>query len=160
MLENEIILTDFECDFASHVGRTRQLEAMNKGLKHSYGYEGSGWSNHIEGACGEMAVAKYLNRYWNGSVNTFKTGGDVGNVQVRMRRDHDHDLIIREADRDEDYFVLVTGQAPEFRIGGYILAKDAKAMTEYFKTFDKRPKAWFIPANKLIYLPPGKIGKS
>jgi len=157
VFQNEIILTDFECKLAAGVGLERQLQALEKGLKPGYGYEGTGWKEHIEGACGEMAAAKYLNCYWNGSFNTFRTGGDVGNLQVRTRRLHWYDLIVREADRDEDYFVLVTGVTPHFFIRGYIQAKKAKTMKECWKTvgIGKRPPAWFIPEKKLNYLPPG-----
>lgn len=97
-----------------------------------------------------MAFAKFVNKYWNGSVNTFKNGGDVGRFQVRTRSDHSYDLIIRPDDRDSDYFILVTGQAPVFRVRGFILAADAKRMSECIQTYGGRPPAWFIPADRLF----------
>lgn len=109
-----------------------------------HGYKGAGWSEHIEGACGEAAVAKVLNRFWNGSVDTFATGGDVGDIQVRTRSSHDYELLVRPDDRDSDVFILVTGRAPTFRVIGYIWGRDAKR-PEWLQTHGSRPAAYFVP---------------
>ena len=37
----------------------------------------------VLGALGEIAVAKALNMFWDSSLNTFKSRGDVGDVEVR-----------------------------------------------------------------------------
>jgi len=149
VVDDRVVLSESEMKLAAMVGVNRNVESMSKGLKDKHGFTGDGWSVHIEGACGELAFAKYRNRHWSGSVNTFKRGGDVGEVQVRTRSRHDYDLIVRQDDKDDDYFVLVTGTAPEFRIRGFIVARDAKQMGDCINEHGSRPPAWFIPAGKL-----------
>ena len=80
------------------------------------------------GACGEVAVAKAMGRYWGGSVNTFKSIGDLVSVgwEIRTRAEHSYDLIIRDDDQDDRVFVLVTGKAPNYVVRGWIKAGDAK----------------------------------
>ena len=143
-MNNEITLTGYEMFMAAMVGVRRQIEAMQNGLTSNVGFEGAPWEIHIQGAAGEMAYAKFQDRYWSGSVNTFKQGGDVGDVQIRTRSKSDYDLLIRDGDRDDDYFVLVLGIAPKFEIVGWIRAGDAK-QPEYLKEHGGRPAAYFVP---------------
>ena len=103
----EVTLTKSEASMASHVGWMRHLVSVLKGLEDKNGCDGK-WDRHIEGACGELAVAKALGIYWDGSVNTFHSAGDVGNIEVRTRSRHDYDLIVRPSDHLERRFVLVT----------------------------------------------------
>lgn len=145
----EVSLEPYEFSLAVDVGVRRQMAAVLTGKRDKYGIDPEGgWGVHIEGACGEMAVAKYLDRYWNGSVNTFRLGGDVGDLQVRTRSHHDYDLLIREADRAGDTFVLVTGQAPHFRIHGWIEAAEAR-QPRWLKAHGQRGQAWFVPQSEL-----------
>lgn len=148
----EVTLTWFEAARAAEVGVQRQIQALARNLPDAFGYEGDGWAAHIEGAAGEMALAKAMNWYWGGTVNTFKHGGDVGNVQVRTRtRDH-YELIVRDNDRDDDVFYLVTGTVPTFRVVGWILGKDAKR-PEFSHMHGGRPAAYFVPHNALREVP-------
>lgn len=140
---------------AAGVGLERQLRALADRRPDRHGFvpkDGdTGWSLHIEGACGEVAVAKVLNRFWNGSVDSFKSGGDVGDVQVRTRSRHEYELIVRQDDRDSDVFILVTGRAPTFRVVGYILGRDAKR-PEFEQRHGNRPAAYFVPHSVLTPL--------
>ncbi len=145
----KILLAQHEIEMAAQVGLRRQLEALQRNLPDRHGYNGrDGWTVHIEGAAGELAVAKTLGRFWNGSVNTFHNGGDVGKIQVRTRSKDDYDLIVREDDRDGDYFVLVTGCIPSFEVRGWILGTDAKR-PEWLQTHGGREAAYFVPAAAL-----------
>jgi len=82
----------------------------------------------VEGAAVEMAAAKALEHYWVPSVDTFKTGSDIGtSIQVRTRSRHSYDLIVRPDDRDEDHLVLVTGIAPRFHVRATILGARCQA---------------------------------
>lgn len=139
-------LEAFECRMAAEVGLRRQLAKL--GQHDAHGFNGDGWGIHIEGAAGELAVAKALNLYWSGSVDTFKVGGDVGSLQVRTRSRSDYDLIVRAADRDGDLFVLVTGKMPDLWVRGWMYGKEAKS-SEFEQTYGDRPKAWFVPAAHL-----------
>ncbi len=145
-----VTLSPYELSMAAQVGSRRQIEALTKGLPDKHGFGGEdGWTVHIEGACGEMAVASALGRYWSGSVNTFKSGGDVGTVQVRTRSRHDYDLIVRRDDRDNDIFILVTGLAPRFEVRGWIRGADARR-SEWLRTHGNRPAAYFVPQTALM----------
>jgi len=131
----------------SDIGRMRHLSSIKAGLQDSHGFDGCGWSEHIEGACGEMAVAKHLGIYWDGSVNTFHQC-DLPGLQVRTRSRHDYDLIVRPSDRDDDIFVLVTGKCPHYTIHGWIAGRDAKKQ-EYEAAHGGRPTAYFVPRSAL-----------
>jgi hypothetical protein len=120
-----VTLTWHEAAMASHVGWMRQLAAIKAGKHDCHGYDGEGWSEHIEGACGELAVAKILGRYWDGSVNTWKAD-DLPGLQIRTRSRHDYDLIVRPGDDDQAAWVLVTGRCPEYRVRGWITGAEAK----------------------------------
>jgi hypothetical protein len=138
------------------VALQRQLEAMKADRPNRYGANGDGLTKqlekHIEGAGGELAFAKTRGLYWNGSVNTYRDGGDVGAVQVRTRLQAHYDLIVRESDRDEDWFVLMIGQLPVYRFMGYIRGIDAKR-DEWLADHGGHGRAWFVPQDALKEAP-------
>lgn len=136
-----------EAAMAAEVGRMRQLASIKAGLRDAYGCKSDGWSEHIEGACGEMAVAKHLGIYWDGSVNTFSRD-DLPVCQVRTRSDHSYDLIIRPQDKDESRFVLVTGKCPQYIVHGWIKAAEGKK-PEFLREHGGRPAAYFVPKDIL-----------
>jgi hypothetical protein len=152
-MSHEVILTKYEMQMAGSVGLSRGIESISAGNKQAHGCSGDGWGQNIEGAYGELAFAKFINRYWSGSVNTFKDGGDVGDIQVRTRSKHHYDLIVRDGDRDNDIFVLVTGLAPSYLIRGWIKGIEAKRMDDCIKAYGGRPSAWFVPADRLKPVP-------
>lgn len=133
---------------ASEIGRLRQLASIRRGSVHKYGFAGSGWTEHIEGACGEMVVCKFLGIYWDGSVDTFKAADVGANIQVRTRSLHSYELIVRSDDADNEMYVLVTGKCPTYQIHGYITGSDAKKR-EYLQTHGNRPAAYFVPHRAL-----------
>jgi len=139
-------LTPYEVSFAAQVGLRRQLDKL--GEPDAHGFEGDPWGVHIEGACGEMAVAKAMNVYWSGSFGTFKKGGDVARLEVRRRSKPEYELIVRTNDRNQDLFVLVFGKAPEFLIRGWMRGADAKR-SNWLKAHGGRPSAYFVPHDKL-----------
>ncbi len=133
-----------EIEMAALVGLRRRMESLNfkdtSQGKHL-------WEQDIQGAAAELAVAKHLNRYWDGSVNTYKRG-DVGFLQVRSTPLLDGSLIVREGDADNDVFVLVVGSIPTFRVVGSISARDAKD-TSFRRAPNGRPAAYFVPQSAL-----------
>lgn len=141
-----VTLEPFEIRLAMIVGGERQLAAL--ALPDRHGFEGVGWNVHIEGAAGEIAYAKMRDKFWNGSVNTFKSGGDVGAVQVRTRSLAHYDLLVRDDDRDEDVFVLVTGTIPTFNVRGWCYGSAAK-QERYRQTYGGREPAFFVPQSDL-----------
>jgi hypothetical protein len=102
----------------------------------------------IEGAAGEMAVAKLANIYWNGNMGNLKAA-DVGRLQVRTRSRDYYDLILHPTDPDDSAFILVVGKAPRFRIVGWIVARDGKLQKWWKDPAGNRP-AFFVPQSELI----------
>lgn len=145
----KVDLSWYELELAVNVGSRRQMESIRKNLQDAHGYNGEdGWTKHIEGACGEMVVAKLLGMYWDGSVNTFKRP-DVGTIQVRTRSKSTYDLIVRPNDEDDSIFVLVTGVAPSFEVVGFIRGGDAK-QEAWSESYGDRPSAFFVPQESLM----------
>jgi hypothetical protein len=75
-------LTWFELKLAAEVGVLRNVESYKKGLPDKHYTAKENWSTHILGASCELALAKILGIYWDGSVNVFKVP-DVGPYHVR-----------------------------------------------------------------------------
>jgi hypothetical protein len=133
------------------VGAIRHFEAEKQKRKPSAAFDSkkdSAIGIHVEGACGEIAVAKAVNRYFSGSYNTFK-GADLGeNVQVRTRSSHDYELIIRGDDNPNHIYVLVTGTAPTYCVRGWTIARDAMK-PDYLANHGGRHEAYFVPPKAL-----------
>lgn len=145
----QVTLEWFEVSRAALVGISRNVEALRKGLQNSRPTNENEWHIHVVGALGECAFAKATGRYWSGSVNTFKSGGDIGkNIQVRTRSKHSYDLIVRDGDKDDDIFVLVTGGPTDYEIRGWMLARDAKS-EKYRANYGGYGDAFFVPAKDL-----------
>lgn len=138
-----ISLTQYELQMAAIVGITRRICAIQRGQhgnatdRHREALRN--WQDHIVGACGELAFAKYRKAYFPGGIGTHKTIPDVidpsGGFEVRTRTEMTHDLSIRPHDRDGDIGVLVIldeKRPQDFHIIGHILIRDAKR-DEWFK---------------------------
>lgn len=149
----EVRLTPIEVAVAAMVGVNRQNTAIRDGRPDRHGFEGPGWNVHIEGAAGEMAVAKALGIYWPCAVNTFKMP-DVGRLQVRTRSDKKYDLIVRHCDSPHEVFVLVIGRVPTFEVVGWIKGVDAQR-DEWLQDYGGRPPAWFVPQKALVSIDGG-----
>jgi hypothetical protein len=134
---------------AAEMGITRQISNLMKGRPDAYGCAADvGWQVHIEGCCGELAVAKYLDRYWSGNFEQLKAD-DVGNYQVRTRSSHGWDLILHDRDPDDRVFILVTGTAPEYVIRGWMRAKDGKKPEFWSDPSKQNRPAYFVPQDCL-----------
>lgn len=144
----EITLNSYELMQGATAGILRNVASIKE--QYNRAFTGREWQVHIEGACGEVAVAKAMGRYWGGSVNTFKAQGDLDSVgwEIRTRAEHSYDLIIRDDDQDDRVFVLVTGKAPNYVVRGWIKAGDAKR-EEWRKNYGGHQPAYFVPQSEL-----------
>lgn len=150
MIGTPVTLSEAEMRRAAQVGVDRQVSSLLKHLPDAHGYDGEdGWTVHIEGAMGELCVARVLDIEWSESVDTFQHGGDVGHLQVKTRSRHTYDLIVRPDARPSDFYVLVTGKAPYYIVRGWIRAQDA-TRKEWVHDFGCRPDAWFVPKEALL----------
>src|SRR4051812_35443204 len=114
-----IELTPAEMFRAALVGVARHLRVMTHGQHKSPLLDGDVWGNHIEGAAGECAFAKYAGVYWDASEGTYDRYGDVAGLEVRTRRRKEYELLIRPGDHDKRRFVLVRGVCPSYDIVGW-----------------------------------------
>lgn len=147
----QVELTWYELNFCAHVGVRRFTDAMReKGGKNRWRpYDnGDGWVHHIEGAAGEMAVAKFLGVYWSASIGTYRHGGDVGVWQVRTRLKPHYQLLVRPKDPDGVRFFLVRGVSPVFTIVGWMMGGEAKR-EEWLHEHGGPPAAYFVPDEHL-----------
>lgn len=143
-----ITLTERDVAWATKIGQRRHAEALRMKLADKHGFRGQdGEQIHIAGACGELACAKALNIAWDATVNTFKHGGDLGDLQVRTRSRPEYDLIVRPDDYDEDIFILVLGTNP-YHVVGWISGEDAK-QPQWRQAYGNRPAAYFVPQSEL-----------
>lgn len=125
-----IVLEWHEVWAGAIVGLSRQISAMARNYESSAEWR---WDAHIEGACAEMAFAKASGMYWSHSVNTFRKGGDVGDIQVRHSKYPNASLVLSEKDRDTDVFVLVVGAIPQFDVIGWTTGEYAKSIATQTK---------------------------
>ena len=133
---------------AAQVGVHRQVCGLALGRQHTYGArdDGDQWRRHIQGACGELVVARLLGVEWTGARATCQSGGtDVGGLEVRTLTDHAWDLIVRAKDPDDALVVLVTGEAPVFRVQGFTQAGWARRTYRPQVLASGRPGVTLVP---------------
>jgi hypothetical protein len=153
----EIRLTIFEVMQGAFSGLLRQCDNIAHSAKPAHGHDDdtNPWQIAIDGALGEMVLAKHFNIYWGGKG--IKGGGDVGNLQVRTTPYANGYLRLHKKDEDGAKFYLVTGKPPKYTVRGWLLAKDGKR-PEFWGSIGKggvidpngtyRPAYW-VPQDKL-----------
>jgi hypothetical protein len=145
-----IRLTAPELSIAAHVGVMRKLFARRATLGNADGMDPWSWSEEIDGAAGELAVAKYLGMYWNGTVEDI-TKPDVGPYEVRTNCSRRlSDTILRPGKVHPDrVYIGVLAFPPVFEIMGWIFG-DMGMQDQWLHDGGlNRPKAWFIPRSAL-----------
>src|SRR5262245_42023430 len=125
---NEVTLDWYELMLATACGGLREFEAQRLGAQHDPPLDanGRGETNHVVGACAELAVAKFLHSYWFAGINCFGEPDVWPNVEVRYTFKKDGGLFVRQRDKDDRPYVLVRGAIPRFEIVGWIMGRDAK----------------------------------
>jgi hypothetical protein len=144
-----VVLTPHEFLYAAMVGCTREIDNRRKQRFDRYGPRTtSPWDLHIEGAAGELALAKYLGHYWSGALGNLDAA-DVRDWQVRTSAGEDSCLIVHPADGDDDRFVLIIGTAPNFLIRGWAYGRDAKRLEFWRDPSGRDRPAYFLPQSQL-----------
>jgi hypothetical protein len=142
-----ISLTGPETYIAAQIGVMRNVAAHQRGLprgnRSAEFNNAHQWETDVNGALAELAVAKAYGVYWNPSVNVGKAP-DVGSLQVRSNTNKNGHLIIRESDKDDEIFVLVICQNPDFHVVGWIPANEAK-VDKFFRPANQYGvAAWWV----------------
>ena len=122
-----VTLSWYEHQIAALCGVMRNVEALRNGWTRNYSktVDDANVTN-INAAGAEMAVAKFLNRYWVAGVNEFDAPDVSPNVEVRSTPYPHGKLIVRKDAPDDRPFVLVRGTLPNFEIVGWIRGGEAK----------------------------------
>lgn len=99
---------------------------------------------------GEMAVAKYLNLYWSGTVGDYGAVDVGGKVEVRTGTKRGHRLILHKTDLDHLPFVLALHtEPPAIELIGWVYAREGK-QEEYWSDPAKEGRwAYFVPQDVL-----------
>ncbi len=150
-----ITLTWYEAFMGQCIGFRRQVESDHKKLKDRPGYEETNpWLATANAACAEIAVAKYLNLFWAGTVNTFKTEPDVGGL-VEVRSSYGgRRLGVRPDDIVKLPFVLAVGAAPHFILygweyGDHVVSKGEEFIKPGRDPYWQMDKDWLRPMGEL-----------
>jgi hypothetical protein len=148
-----ITLTWWECRIANLIAGERTISSRHSGAVPKAGQrQEDTWEDGFEGACGEVAFCKAFNIYWPAKVDAhLKKECDVDpDIEVRTRRWHNWDLIVRPDDDFDRRFVHVTGFCPHYSIRGWLVGWAAQD-DAYWKNYGNgREPAWFVPTRHLM----------
>jgi hypothetical protein len=147
----EYSLDRYQLMQAAMVGIMRKSENIEIGKGNSYNWRAEdkdSWDMHIEGAISEYVASKAFNKHWDGKG---KAGDvDVGKrIEVRWSPEHSHRLIVQKSDKEESFYVFVTGSLGKYRVHGYINGANAKKAKYWSDPVGGRA-AYFIPKEDLI----------
>lgn len=141
-----IKLTWAEVLLAANVGVLRNVQSLKLGRKR-IGNDDT-WDCNIEGACGEMAVAKNFGNFWSGAIGNIDAD-DVGTYQVKTNTSRKwDDLILRKWNKPDRIYIGVLSFLPSFTITGWIYGEEGM-QEKYYR--DGRPgmPAYFVPRSVL-----------
>ncbi len=153
----QVSLQWFEMSNALQVGGSRLIEQHRQAAEGTTTFNSTmspnKWQVNIEGAMGEVAVAKFLRTYWEGSVNEYAAADVGGFVEVRTCSFDDGWLWVWPKDDDDRLVVLVVGRSPVFTVIGWIRAGDAKIESNWqhkdAPNNRRNARCWFVPPDDL-----------
>lgn len=156
----EVTLTWAEMLIAANIGCMRNVQSLKMGRgridspTNQFGGMDYAWSTNIEGAAGEMAVAKHLGLFWSGAVGDI-SASDVGGYQVKTNTSRKwDDLILRKWNRPDRIYISVLSfiapapGAARFVITGWINGIDA-IQERYWREGLPGMPAYFVPRSVL-----------
>jgi hypothetical protein len=164
MYTPSVRLTEREMLLAASSGVQREVECLRKlngGESVVLEYEknnnqvgpGGLWQNHIEGAMGEFAVAKFLGLYPGGITD--KEATDVGeHYEVRTRPYSYYELFVRKRekkDKEDKYFILAQGSYGEYTIRGWITAYEVFVHPEWYHNNENKTGYRYWVPHEFLY---------
>lgn len=136
------------------LGVLRKVIMIREGQGQSAADKPDKWAREIEGNCGELVFAKLLHLPWVPRVmGADKTERqlikrfDVADLQVRTTHWRNGHLPLLKTDNPDDKFVLVIGESPNFRVVGWIRARDGMKEQYWDEKIDK--PAYMVPQDIL-----------
>ena len=143
-----VTLSPAEIYWAACAGCMRHAQNLKNAKQPRHGIDAAtaDWQAHIEGALGEMALAKHLRIYWPGKGEL--TDPDVGPLEVRTTPYEHGKLILHPSDGDDSIFWLLTGFNGTYNVRGWISGRDGKRDIYWSDPVGGRP-AFFVPQDAL-----------
>ncbi|HEX3412837.1 MAG TPA: hypothetical protein VHT00_14050 [Stellaceae bacterium] len=146
-------LTPSEIHIASLVGLQRSLAAIRDQTPGRYGRpEGPGFDENINGACGEISLARFLKCYWNGAYGN-RAAADVGTFHQVRASGYDGPnagLILHKPDADDQPFVKAFVRLPHVALVGWIYARDGKKSELWGEVKKGREPCFLVPHAMLL----------
>jgi hypothetical protein len=149
-----VILTDEEWQLAVQMGTKRHEDAEAQGYPQSDGSKSkNALANHIRGAGGEIATAKYYEVKWDATINGFRRVPDLLVCEIRSTAEDTPYLRIKITDRTKGSwpFILVTRLGERrYRIEGWYYGYEGMKQ-EYLVARDQhsgKPE-WHVPIRDL-----------
>ena len=145
-------LEPWELALGAKVGVARAAYAQANGLQNARGLAAARgaqvWALDVVGAMAEVAVAKRLDRYWEAYVGPpTPHRPDVGLVEVRWAGPPTGHLIVPPL--GDGPYVLVTGDAPDLTIHGWLDAAEARRGDWYAEGRGPGSGAYWVPQSAL-----------
>lgn len=148
-------LEDIEYHSALKVGEWIWKKSQQGNLTDYWGKKPGGaggmWLQQL-GAIAERGVAKALDLYWPGLINTFKNPDLSHNIEVRLIGVDHYGLRVRNSDNDTRRIVgIVIPKGKErcpYRIPGWITAGEAKRVEWEMNPYEGRPM-YCVPQKSL-----------
>jgi hypothetical protein len=141
-----------ELQHAALDGAARYLDAVARGIhrldKRAACAPWLQWGVHIEGAAGEIALAKFVGAHWAGMHG--QGAPDVGaSLQVRTVDVATKRLTVYDDADERDAYVLVDGCAPHYVLVGWLYAHEAKRDDWRERLRPDSCPAYFVPRDAL-----------
>lgn len=153
MSETRITLDWYDCGRAAQIGCMRNIDSLQRKSKNKNNLdETDNWTLHVEGAAGELAVARYFGVPWPGLVGCpqapdVRINGRWCQVKTNKSRRWT-DLIVKQDDPDGFNYIGVLSFLPEFVITGWLPAAEIKQTRFWRDPTGGRP-AYFVPRDLL-----------
>jgi hypothetical protein len=124
MTDRFVPMTWAEILLGGQAGVMRQTGNLKDNRKPRYGADNKmDWQKHIEGCLGEMAFAKWRNRYWSGQHGNL-SADDVAQDQVRTG--FGPDMLMHPHDHDDKRYWFLKGINGKYEVMGWLWGRDCK----------------------------------
>jgi hypothetical protein len=137
---------------AGLIALMRMIKNLQVGAKERYGAQGISLDYNFNGCLGEIALAKWTDTFWSGSLGNYRAK-DVGDRwQVRAASSPAGRLILHPEDSDDDQFVLALvphESLPRVVLRGWTRGRDGKREEYWADPKTGRP-AFFVPQEVLL----------
>lgn len=128
-----------ELYFAAQHATMRRLNNLKAARAPRHGIaDAHAWAADIDGAFGELALAKWLGVYWVPGVARPEYSGDVARYEVRATRHATGCLLLHPDDHDDRPYVLALIAEPTVTLAGWVMGQQGKSPAHWTSSTDTR----------------------